>query len=53
MASTLQWADASAARGDYAGDAGALEWIALIESIDDKLSQEYESKRQTWSDEIA
>lgn len=50
MARTLQWADASAARGDYAG---ALEWIALIESIDDKLSQEYESKRQTWSDEIA
>ena len=49
VARTSRWADGSAARGDYAG---ALEWIALIESIDGELPKEYETKRQTWSDEI-
>jgi len=49
VARTLQWADGSAARGDFAG---ALEWVALIESIDGGLPNEYETKRQTWSEEI-
>ncbi len=50
VARTLGWADGSAARGDYAA---ALEWIAVIESIDGELPGEYASKRQMWIDEIA
>lgn len=45
MARTLQWADGSAARGDYAD---ALGWIQVVEAVDGGLSEEYVAKRDAW-----
>jgi hypothetical protein len=38
-------ADRSAADGDYAE---ALEWLAVVESVDGQLPDEFETKRETW-----
>lgn len=45
VARTLQWADGSAARGDYAD---ALGWIQVVEAVDGGLSEEYIAKRDAW-----
>jgi hypothetical protein len=50
VARTLQWADGCAARGEYADGLG---WLAMIESLGDSLSPEYETKRRRWTAALA
>ncbi|MDQ6776742.1 MAG: hypothetical protein M3071_11130 [Actinomycetota bacterium] len=45
MASSLGWAQESAARGDYAD---ALSWVSAVEAIGDALPDGFEIKRQAW-----
>ncbi len=46
VASTLQWADESAERGDYFD---ALAWLDTVEAIGDVLPEVYETRRDSWS----
>ena len=45
VARSLNWADASAARGDF-GD--ALAWLRAVEATGDLLPEAYQAKRQLW-----
>ena len=45
VAQTLSWADEAAACGDYAG---ALAWLRTVEMVGDRLSSDYDAKRQRW-----
>jgi hypothetical protein len=45
IATTLAWAEASAARGDYAD---ALSWLDVVEATGDHLVDGYEVKRRAW-----
>ena len=45
VAQTLGWADEAAARGDH-GD--ALGWLKVLDAIGEQLSQDYQSKRESW-----
>lgn len=46
VASTLRWADESAAEGDFAG---ALAWLATLDAIREPLPDAYEDKRTAWT----
>lgn len=43
---TISWADEAAARRDFAG---ALEWLAVIEAIGDRLSAPQLARRRAWA----
>ncbi len=43
---TISWADEAAARRDFAG---ALEWLAVIEAIGDRLSAAQLARRRAWA----
>ena len=45
IASTLAWAEDSAARGDYAD---ALSWLDVVEATGDRLVDGYALKRELW-----
>ena len=45
VARSLNWADASAARGDFAD---ALAWLRAVEAMGDLLPDAYLTKRQLW-----
>jgi hypothetical protein len=46
VASTLQWADEAAERGDHFD---AVAWLETLEAIGDQLPEVYESRRDSWS----
>ena len=50
VASTLHWADEAAERGDHFD---AVAWLETLEAIGDQLPEVYESRRGTWSAQIA
>jgi hypothetical protein len=50
VASTLQWADDAAERGDHFD---AVAWLETLEAIGDQLPEVYESRRCSWSAQIA
>lgn len=50
VASSLRWAQESAARGDYAD---ALGWVRAVEAIGDALPDGFEIKRQGWLGALA
>ena len=50
VASSLQWADEAAARGDYGR---ALSWLRAIEAIGDELPASYQEKRVVWLDALS
>ena len=50
VARTLQWADEAAERGDHFD---ALAWLETLEAIGDQLPEVYESRRGSWSAQIA
>ena len=50
VASTLQWADEAAERGDHFD---AVAWLETLEAIGDQLPDLYESRRGSWSAQIA
>lgn len=41
----LQWADEAAAGSDYAT---ALQWLATIEAIGDRLPPDYQVRQEAW-----
>lgn len=45
VARSLNWADSSAARGDFAD---ALAWLRAVEAIGDLLPDAYLTKRGLW-----
>jgi hypothetical protein len=45
VATTLQWADEAAARGDHFD---AVAWLGTLEAIGDKLPEVYEIRRDSW-----
>jgi hypothetical protein len=49
VASTLQWADEAAERGDHVD---ALAWLETLEAIGDQLPEVYESRRNSWSAQL-
>ena len=50
VANTLQWADEAAERGDHFD---AVAWLETLEAIGDQLPEVYESRRGSWSAQIA
>lgn len=50
VARSLQWAEESAAHGDYAD---ALSWIQTVEAIGDELTQRHRALRLEWRNALA
>jgi hypothetical protein len=50
VARSLSWADASAARGDFAD---ALAWLRAVEAMGDRLPDAYLTKRRLWQGGLA
>jgi hypothetical protein len=50
VARSLNWADASAARGDFAD---ALAWLRAVEAMGDLLPDAYLNKRRRWHGALA
>jgi hypothetical protein len=50
VARTLHWADEAAERGDHFD---AVAWLETLEAIGDQLPEVYESRRRSWSAQIA
>jgi len=46
VASTLQWADEAAERGDHFD---AVAWLETLEAIGEQLPEVYENRRGSWS----
>jgi hypothetical protein len=50
VASSLEWAQDAAERGDYAD---ALEWVLTVEAIGEELPPGYQTQRQAWRSALA
>jgi hypothetical protein len=50
VARTLQWADEAAERGDHFD---AVAWLETLDAIGDQVPDVYESRRGSWSAQIA
>ena len=46
VASTLNWADEAAERGDHVD---AIGWLDALEAIGEKLPKSYEIRRSSWT----
>jgi len=47
---SLQWAQESADRGDYAD---AIGWISVLETIGERIPPSYLAKSRSWNDALA